>query len=131
VKLEENLVWLHKELEGRPDQPSHSVCFVIKQPKFSENFAADFWDCVVHHVWVKALEGVWEPIFLHDSYAYRKGKGTHRAAMASEALKIMSDTFLRKRFEMWPPWAWMVNEGKQGKFTFEGRTGHLFPEEMA
>ena len=42
VKLEENLVRLHEELERRPDQPSRSVCFVIKQPKFLENFSADF-----------------------------------------------------------------------------------------
>jgi RNA-directed DNA polymerase len=48
-------------------------------PKFLEIFAADFRDCVVHHVLVEGLERIWEPIFLHDSYACRKGKGTHRA----------------------------------------------------
>lgn len=34
---------------------------------------------MVHHVLVEALDRIWEPIFLHDSYACRKGKGTHRA----------------------------------------------------
>jgi hypothetical protein len=36
VKLEENLVQLHEELEGRTYHPSRSVCFVVKQPKFRE-----------------------------------------------------------------------------------------------
>jgi retron-type reverse transcriptase len=79
VRLEENLLRLHEELEGRTYHPSRSVCFVVKHPKFREIFAADFRDRVVHHVLVEVLERVWEPIFLHDSYACRKGKGTHRA----------------------------------------------------
>ena len=77
--LEENLVRLHEELEGRTYHPFRSVCFVLKQPKFREIFAADFRDRVVHHVLVEALERVWEPKFIDDSYACRKGKGTHRA----------------------------------------------------
>ena len=79
MNLEENLVRLREELEGRTYHPSRSVCFVVKQPKFREIFAADFRDRVVHHVLVDVLERVWEPIFLHDSYACRTGKGTHRA----------------------------------------------------
>jgi len=31
----------------------------------------------VHHVLVGHLEKRWEPIFIHDSYACRKGKGVH------------------------------------------------------
>jgi retron-type reverse transcriptase len=79
ARLEDNLVQLREELEGRTYHPSRSVCFVVKQPKFREIFAADFRDRVVHHVLVDVLERIWEPIFLHDSYACRKGKGTHRA----------------------------------------------------
>lgn len=70
---------LHEALEGRTYHPSRSVCFVVKQPKFREIFAADFRDRVVHHVLVDVLERIWEPLFIHDSYACRKGKGTHRA----------------------------------------------------
>jgi retron-type reverse transcriptase len=79
VRLEENLLRLREELDGRTYHPFRSVCFVVKQPKFREIFAADFRDRVVHHVLIDVLERVWEPIFLHDSYACRKGKGTHRA----------------------------------------------------
>ena len=79
ANLEENLVRLREDLDNRTYHPSRSVCFVVKQPKFREIFAADFRDRVVHHVLVAVLERLWEPIFLHDSYACRTGKGTHRA----------------------------------------------------
>jgi len=79
ARLEEHLLRLHEELAGRTYRPSRSVCFVVKQPKYREIFAADFRDRVVHHALVSALERVWEPVFIHDSYACRKGKGTHRA----------------------------------------------------
>ena len=77
--LEENLVRLQEELEARTYTSSRSVCFVLKQPKLREIFAADFRDRVVHHILVDYLEKIWEPLFIHDSYACRKGKGTHRA----------------------------------------------------
>ncbi len=77
--LEENLLRLHEELESQTYTPSRSVCFVLKQPKLREIFAADFRDQVVHHVLVDYLERIWEPLFIYNSYACRKGKGTHRA----------------------------------------------------
>ena len=76
---------LHAELEGRTDHPSRSVCFVVTHTKVREMFVADFRDRVAPYG-SETLEGVWEPIFLHDSNAYRKGKGMHRQAMAAEAL---------------------------------------------
>ena len=51
----------------------------MKRPKLREVFAADFRDRVVHHVLVSHLEKIWEPVFIHDSYACRKGKGVHAA----------------------------------------------------
>jgi len=39
---------------------------------------ADFCDRIVHHILVDYLETIYEPIFIHDSYACRKGKGVHR-----------------------------------------------------
>ena len=40
---------------------------------------APFKDRVVHHAVVGVLEPVYERCFIHDSYATRKNKGTHRA----------------------------------------------------
>lgn len=58
---------------------------MLKQPKLREIFAADFRDRVVHHVLVDALEKVWGPLFIYDSYACRRGKGTHRAVKRLQA----------------------------------------------
>jgi RNA-directed DNA polymerase len=44
-----------------------------------EIIAADFRDRVAHHVLVDRLEALYEPVFIHDSYACRKNKGVHRA----------------------------------------------------
>lgn len=83
--LEDNLVTLQEALELATYTPSRSVCFVLKQPKLREIFAADFRDRVVHHLLVDALEQIWEPRFIHDSYACRRGKGTHRAVTRLQA----------------------------------------------
>ena len=75
--LEENLVALHEELTSGTYRPGRSVAFLIEKPKRREIFAADFRDRVVHHILVGHLEPKWERRFIHDSYACRKGKGTH------------------------------------------------------
>jgi len=75
--LEENIVALHDELSSGTYQPGRSIAFLIEKPKRREIFAADFRDRVVHHILVGHLEPKWERRFIHDSYACRKGKGTH------------------------------------------------------
>jgi len=54
---------------------------VITKPKIREIFAAPFRDRVVHHLLYSNLVPIWEPKFIHDSYACRIGKGTHRASV--------------------------------------------------
>ncbi|TEU10313.1 MAG: reverse transcriptase [Anaerolineales bacterium] len=76
--LEENLVSLHEELTIGSYWPGRSMAFLVEKPKQREVFAADFRDRVVHHILVGYLEPRWERWFIHDSYACRKGKGTHR-----------------------------------------------------
>ncbi|MDK9719074.1 MAG: reverse transcriptase domain-containing protein [Trichlorobacter sp.] len=77
--LLDNLFELRATLAEGSYSPSRSVCFIAKQPKHREIFAADFRDRVVHHLLVPRLEAIFEPKFIHDSYACRKGKGTHAA----------------------------------------------------
>jgi RNA-directed DNA polymerase len=79
VNAEENLFRLSKELQNRTYRPSRSVCFVLEKPKMREIVAADFRDRVVHHLLVERLETIYEPVFIHDSYACRRGKGLHKA----------------------------------------------------
>jgi len=77
AQQEKQLILLREALADRTYRPGRSVCFVCKRPKLREIFAADFRDRVVHHVLVAYLEKIWEPVFIHDSYACRKGKGVH------------------------------------------------------
>ena len=77
--LEANHLELAGDLQSGRYRPRRSVCFVTLKPKCREISAADFRDRVVHHLLVGLLEPIWESVFIHDSYASRKGKGTHAA----------------------------------------------------
>lgn len=77
AQQEKQLILLREALADRTYQPGRSVCFFTARPKLREIFAADFRDRVVHHVLVDYLERIWEPTFIHDSYACRRGKGVH------------------------------------------------------
>lgn len=59
--------------------PSPPVCFVTTRPKAREIHAPDFSDRVLHHWLVPRLEPLFEPVFVHDSFSNRQGKGTHAA----------------------------------------------------
>lgn len=77
--LGRNLLELEDELGSGAWMPSRSVCFITRKPKPREIFAADFRDRIVHHLLVRRIEPYWEKVFIYDSYASRKGKGTHAA----------------------------------------------------
>jgi retron-type reverse transcriptase len=79
ANLMENLFDLALDLQKGRYLPSRSVCFVTRSPKLREIFAADFRDRIVHHLVVRELEKTWDPRFIYDSYASRKGKGIHAA----------------------------------------------------
>jgi len=79
VSLLDHLVCTSEALQLRRWSPARSVSFVCTRPKAREIHAADFSDRVVHHLLVPRLEALYEPLFIHDSYSNRKGKGTHAA----------------------------------------------------
>lgn len=79
LRLLDNLMDTARALQSRDYAPSRSLCFVVRQPKAREIHAAEFRDRVVHHVLVPRLEALFEPVFIHDLYSNRKGKGTHAA----------------------------------------------------
>jgi RNA-directed DNA polymerase len=89
VNAEANLLALQQELCTHTYRPGRAICFITDGPKPREVFAADFRDRVVHHLLVAHQERVFEPLFIHDSYACRTGKGT---LAASDRLMI----FLRQ-----------------------------------
>ncbi len=78
-RLEENLLSLQEELQYGSYQPGDYRTFYIYDPKERMISAAPYRDRVVHHALCNVIEPVFEQTFIFDSYANRKGKGTHRA----------------------------------------------------
>jgi len=77
--LERNLLQLEEELLSETYRPGSYHNFYVFEPKKRLVSAAHFRDKVVHHALINVIEPIWEPRFIHDSYACRKGKGFHRA----------------------------------------------------
>ncbi len=79
VQLLDNLFDTLFRLQSNTYVPATPICFVAQQPKAREIHAAAFTDRVVHHWLVPRLSRLYEPIFIHDLYSNREGKGTHAA----------------------------------------------------
>lgn len=77
--LETNLKILQEELESETYQPKPLRKFIIKDPKTRTIHSSIFKDRIVHHAIINLLEPIYEKVFLYDSYANRKNKGTHKA----------------------------------------------------
>ena len=78
-RLEDNLIQLQRELQTRTYRPGTYDSFYIHEPKRRLISAAPFRGRVVHHALCNVIEPRFERSFIHDSYANRVGKGTHRA----------------------------------------------------
>lgn len=79
VNLIESLWELHDAINSFKYRPKKYVYFLTHSPKLREVFASDFRDRVVHHLLVRDLEAIFEPLFIYDSYSCRKKRGTHLA----------------------------------------------------
>lgn len=79
MNLEEQLFNLKGELINDQYRPGPYNHFIIHSPKHRLISAAPFRDRVVHHALCNIIEPIFERKFIFDSYANRKGKGTHRA----------------------------------------------------
>ncbi len=79
ARVEDQLFRLQEELRSETYQPGVYRHFYIYEPKKRKISAAPFRDRVVHHALINVIEPIFERRFIHDSYACRVGKGTHRA----------------------------------------------------
>ena len=75
--IDENLSSLCDELYRRTYRAGHSTCFLVKEPKLREVFAAQFRDRIVHHLYYNYTHKMLERTFVADSYSCIKGRGTH------------------------------------------------------
>ncbi len=79
LQVADRLVELQAELRAKTYRPGPYTHFTIHEPKRRKISAAPFRDRVVHHALCNVIEPLFEARFIHDSYANRIGKGTHRA----------------------------------------------------
>ena len=77
--LAQSLVTLRDELLAGAYRPGQYRTFTIYEPARRFISAAPYRDRVVHHALSNVIEPLFERAFLFDSYANRRGKGTHRA----------------------------------------------------
>jgi len=87
--LENELTKLKQELETLTYKPKPLKTFIIRDPKTRRISASDFRDRVVHHALCNIIEPIFDKIFICDSCANRRKRGT------SYAMKRF-DAFFRK-----------------------------------
>jgi retron-type reverse transcriptase len=82
--LEPQILTLQEELRAGTYrmQPYHT--FTIYEPKQRQICAAAFRDRVVQHALCTVLDPLFEASFIHDTYACRRGKGTHAAVRRAQ-----------------------------------------------
>jgi retron-type reverse transcriptase len=79
ANLERELLRLERELRDGSYRPGRYVEIVVRDPKRRLVSAAPFRDRVVHHALCAVVEPIFEAGFVDNTFANRKGKGTHRA----------------------------------------------------
>lgn len=77
--LADHLLELRSDLLSGAYRPGSYTHFFIHEPKRRKISAAPFRDRVVHHALCNQIVPIFERRFHPDSYANRKGKGTHAA----------------------------------------------------
>lgn len=84
---------LLNELRSETYEPRPYFSFEISEPKKRTIYAPAFRDCVVQHAIYTVVMPIYEKTFIDQSFACRKGKGTHKAAdYAQDALRRSSDS---------------------------------------
>jgi len=100
-KLEENLLALRFELTHKTYRHGGYREFVVTDSKKRTIKAAPFRDRVVHHAVCNIIEPMLDKGFVYDSYACRRGKGTHAAILRLESfIKTLGQA--RERNKMLP-----------------------------
>ncbi|HXK50863.1 MAG TPA: reverse transcriptase domain-containing protein, partial [Clostridiales bacterium] len=101
--LESNLIILQNELKTGTYQPGSYKYFKVFEPKEREIAVAPFRDRVVHHAIVNVIEPVYEKIFISDSYATRKKKGTHKAVLKAQEMIMRNEWYFKSDIKKYFP----------------------------
>ncbi len=82
--LEPEALRIEREILAKAYRPGPYDTFVISDPKRRQITVAPFRDRVIHHTICDTMEPYLERIFIPDSYACRRGKGTLRAVKRAQ-----------------------------------------------
>ncbi|MBN2374713.1 group II intron reverse transcriptase domain-containing protein [bacterium] len=93
--LETELLKLKDDLEKGAYSPARYRYFKIFDPKERTISVAPFRDRVAHHALIRVIEPLFDMSFIYDSYATRKGKGTHRAIRRAQYFLRKNACFLK------------------------------------
>lgn len=86
-RLSYNLDSLYDELQSGTYRPQPYLTFTVYEPKERKIYAPAFRDLVVQHAIYRVIRSIFDQAFIDQSFACRKGKGTHACAnYAQEAL---------------------------------------------
>jgi retron-type reverse transcriptase len=73
--------------------------FIVVDSKKRKIEVAPFRDRIVHHAVVNVIEPIFEKSFIYDSYACRKGKGTHAAIFRTKKFMAgVSENFTKRAY---------------------------------
>lgn len=86
--LERNLLAIQFELQTFTYKPSSLTTFIIRDPKTRKISASHFRDRVVYHALCNVISPFLGNCFISDSFANRKGKGTHPAIKRFEQFLV-------------------------------------------
>ena len=87
-RLAHNLDKLHDALHDGSYKPQPYFTFTVYEPKARQIYAPAFCDLVVQHAMYRVIYPIFNAGFIDQSFACRKGKGTHKAAdYAQQALR--------------------------------------------
>ena len=87
ANLERELLSLERQLQDGSYRPGRYTAFEVNDPKKRIVSAAPFRDRVVHHALCAVVEPIFEAGFIDQTFANRKGKGTHRAIKVYEGYR--------------------------------------------
>ena len=97
--LEKNLFNLQEKLIQDKYSPGKYRYFKIYEPKERLISVAEIEDRIIHHALINVLSPTYEKVFIYDSYATRKMKGSHKAISKAQKLSIKYKWFLKTDIE--------------------------------
>ena len=77
-ELESNIFCLQRDLKAKRYKHGPYTDFYIQDPKLRHIYKASVRDRVLHHAMFAALNPIFEPTYIPNSFSCRVGKGTHK-----------------------------------------------------